>query len=83
MYHDTQSADELASAPLRLLKCREVCERLSCASTTVHRWVNEGILPPPVRLGGSSRWKSTDIDECIANLERRKIGDACLSDARR
>lgn len=65
---------ETQTATPRLLKCSEVCDRLSCASTTVHRWVREGLIPPPVKIGGhASRWRSTDIDECIANLERRSV----------
>jgi predicted DNA-binding transcriptional regulator AlpA len=59
---------------VKLLRNREVCELIGCSSSTVARWVKEGILPPPVQIGHASRWKSTDIDACIANLERRQVG---------
>ena len=68
----------LADLPtsVKLLRNREVRELIGCSSSTVARWVNEGILPPPVQIGHTSRWKSTDIDECIANLERRSLSNA-------
>lgn len=59
---------------VRLLRNRDVRELIGCSSSTVARWVNEGILPPPVQIGHASRWKSSDIDECISKLERRKLG---------
>ena len=48
-----------------LLTVKEVAQmrRRSIAST--YRDIERGILPPPVKIGGSSRWPQSEIIETI------------------
>jgi len=47
-----------------LLKCHEVADILGVARKTVHRYVERGILPPPIKdpNNGYGFWKLSDID---------------------
>ena len=61
--------------PDRIMRQPEVLEILGVAKTTLWRWINEGIFPPPVKPGGpNSRtkgWLKSDVDEYFANLKQR------------
>ena len=47
----------------QFLNDREVAERYSVSRPTVWRWVSEGHLPKPVKVGpGSTRWRIADLD---------------------
>lgn len=55
----------------RLLKDTEVAEKLSVTRNTVWKQAKAGIIPKPVRHGiGAVRWKLSEINAYIANLER-------------
>ena len=49
----------------RLLAVREVAGRLGVSSRQVWKLAGEGKMPAPVRLAGSVRWRSSDIDQFI------------------
>lgn len=34
--------------------------------TTLWRWVNAGLFPKPVRIGGRNYWSDAEVDEWIA-----------------
>ena len=51
----------------RLLTVREVASRLGISSRQVWKLQSAGQIPRCVRLGGSVRWRSTDIDQFISN----------------
>ena len=52
-----------------LLSDREAAAVLGCARSSVWRWVNAGILPKPLKIGGMSRWRQSDIEAVIAKAE--------------
>ena len=54
-----------------LFSDRETAAYLGCGRSTVWRWVEEGVLPPPIRLGGLTRWKLSDIEDAIAKAQSR------------
>lgn len=35
----------------RLIRCKELCELFSVSRSTIWRWVQNGRLPKPLRLG--------------------------------
>jgi predicted DNA-binding transcriptional regulator AlpA len=43
-----------------------VCGRTGLRPSTIYGMVREGKFPPPVKLGRSSRWVSSEIDAFIA-----------------
>lgn len=49
----------------KLLKIEEVLEILNIPKTSFYRYVKNGIVPPPVKIGRSSRWKSSDIQNFL------------------
>ena len=48
-----------------LLTDREVASYFGIGRSTVWRWVSDGILPEPIRLGGLSRWRQSDTQSVI------------------
>ncbi len=52
-----------------LLNVKEVAGMLNIGVSTIWRHVNNGQMPKPIKIGGSVRWRQTDIDQWIADLE--------------
>jgi len=52
-----------------LLTAREGAAELQISEPTWWRWVANGTLPKPVKLGGMSRWPQSEI---VAVVERAK-----------
>jgi excisionase family DNA binding protein len=44
---------------LTIAKVQEVC---GVSRRTVYRWVADGLMPPPVRIGGSLRWRVSQLE---------------------
>ena len=55
-----------ASPPPILLPAQAVARQLSVSLRTLWRLRSAGRLPPPIRIGGTVRWRVTDIDAWIA-----------------
>jgi predicted DNA-binding transcriptional regulator AlpA len=62
-----------------LLKDNEVAARLACSKATVWRWLANQQIPSPIRIAGSTRWRSHDIDRFLdekaieAGLEQKTV----------
>jgi len=52
-----------------LLTVREGAKELGCSIPTFWRWVANGMLPRPVKLGGMSRWPRSEL---LAVIQRAK-----------
>ena len=50
---------------IELLTVREVAARLKVSTRQIFKLAASGQLPRPVKVGGSTRWRSTDIEEFI------------------
>jgi predicted DNA-binding transcriptional regulator AlpA len=48
-----------------LLTAHEVADRLTVSVRTVWRWAGKGQLPPPIHIGGITRWRMRDIEAFI------------------
>jgi excisionase family DNA binding protein len=46
---------------------REIASRLGVSSQTVYRWITEGKVPPPIKIGSTMRFPREAIDEWFAN----------------
>lgn len=46
---------------LKLMTVQEVGTLLGCSRTTIWRRVQDGTLPKPIKIGGITRWRSTDL----------------------
>lgn len=49
-----------------LLTVDETARMLAVRPRTIWRWLSKAIMPEPVRPGGSTRWRRTDIEAWIA-----------------
>lgn len=56
--------------PMQYFKDTEVAEALKISRNTVWRLVKTGDLPPPRKIGGSSRWLLPTDDRGNPTLER-------------
>jgi excisionase family DNA binding protein len=61
---------------LELLTIKDVAALMKVTPMSVDRWVRQGVLPQPIKLGGRRRWSPADIARAIeeaprATLERR------------
>jgi len=51
--------------PRRLLRIREVCDRVGLSKTTIYVRMANGDFPKPVQLGGTVAWVESEIDKWI------------------
>ena len=57
-----------------LLTDREVAAILGCSRSSLWRWAADGTVPRPLRIGGMSRWRQSDIKGLIDQAaEARKV----------
>ena len=56
----------------QLLTDREAASILDCGRSTLWRWAAEGIVPKPLKIGGMSRWRQSDIEAVIATAEAQR-----------
>ena len=59
--------DDGTAPPFSLLTDRELARLIGTSRSSIWRYVSMGLVPPPIRIGGSSRWRS---DEVMAFIER-------------
>ncbi|MEO9875324.1 MAG: helix-turn-helix domain-containing protein [Anderseniella sp.] len=52
----------------RLMTASEVAAELKLGNSTIWRKVKQGHLPPPIKIGGSTRWLRQEIEIHIAKL---------------
>lgn len=50
-----------------LLTKQQVAQRLNISLRTLYRFIQTGEIPPPVKLGSLSRWRSDVLDDWIEN----------------
>jgi excisionase family DNA binding protein len=53
-----------------LLKVKEVAEKFSIHVRTVYKWVQHGILPKPIKIGGATRFLESSIDVLMEELKK-------------
>jgi prophage regulatory protein len=55
----------------KLLKLKQVTERVAQSKSTIYRGIDKGLFPRPVKLGSRMvRWLSDDIDAYLSRLSR-------------
>ncbi len=60
----------------RLLTVGQVAERLALSPRSIWKLCARGDLPQPLHLGGSRRWRESDISKYIEALAERQQGGA-------
>ncbi len=54
-----------SSDALRLITIIDVARLLRVSPRTVHRWVRSGEFIRPLRLGGTIRWRLSDVQKWL------------------
>ncbi|QJQ98214.1 helix-turn-helix domain-containing protein [Halomonas sp. PGE1] len=54
-------AEIRAAVDERFLRDTDLAERYGIHRNTIWRWVRDGKLPRPVAIGGSTRWRLSEI----------------------
>jgi len=53
-----------------LLTSADVMQKLGIGRTALWRWMKDGVLPPPIRIGKRyMRWRPEDIEAFIARQQ--------------
>ena len=51
----------------RLMRQREVCDRVCVSRTTLWRLVRDGLFPRPTTVGVRPRWSEVEVQDWITN----------------
>lgn len=61
------------SAPINndpILSPKRLAEKLGCSRESLYRWMKDGILPRPIRIGHlNTGWKTSTIEAWLAERE--------------
>ena len=57
-----------------LLTAKEVCEWLGRSHASLYRDISGGKIPPPVKIGHSSRWPASEIRAFIERAKAKRDG---------
>lgn len=49
----------------KLYRIEELKDMLQCATSTIYRWMEIGVFPRPIKIGGLSRWPDTEIEKFL------------------
>ena len=66
-----------------MLTVEDLVEKLQLSRQTLYRLRKKGILPPPIKVGSSLRWRVEDIDAWLSWLQRRADDEAAGLDPNR
>ena len=66
-HHLTSEAEQLSAAPTteRLLPLPEVESRSGFKSSFIYQLIKEGKFPAPIKIGNSSRWRESEVQQWI------------------
>lgn len=57
-----------------LLTDRDVAHMLKVSRGTVWNWASQGIIPQPIRLQNTTRWRTIDIENHVNSLAGQLAG---------
>lgn len=52
-----------------MLNVTQVMQRLNVGKTSVYKLVKAGLLPKPVKIGGSARWIDAEVEAAIEAMK--------------
>lgn len=57
-----------AKPPKKLISAREVAAFYGISLSTLWRWINQGLLPAPIRIGRRTFWASDTLEQHVNSL---------------
>lgn len=64
----------------RLLRARDVADILAVSLRGVWRLTSEGVIPAPIKLGGATRWRESDLRRFLRKAADQRPADAGRSE---
>jgi len=61
------------STPSKLMTVDEVASTFKVTPRTIFRWLDAGIIPKPIHLGGTTRFRRSEIDELVETGSMAKV----------
>lgn len=58
---------------MELISRDEVLALLQIRNTALYENIKRGIIPAPIKIGGSSRWVKAEIDALVARLMEDRV----------
>ena len=55
-----------------LIRDADGATMMGCSKATFWRRVADGTVPRPIKIGGTSRWRRSDIESVIAKAESQR-----------
>ncbi len=65
----TTPAKSRRNYPPDYVSAETLAHRLDCSKSTVQDYVRRGLLPKPLKIGELVRWRWTDVERFINDLE--------------
>ncbi|HDZ39798.1 MAG TPA: AlpA family phage regulatory protein [Marinobacter sp.] len=59
------TAHHIKGANDKLVSLKTVCETLCRSKASIYRDISRGDFPKPIKLGGSSRWRASDLNKIL------------------
>ncbi|MEM7682782.1 MAG: helix-turn-helix domain-containing protein [Planctomycetota bacterium] len=47
------------------LTAEDLAHLLKVSKRTLYRWVQQGLLPAPLRVGATTRWRSDEVEKAM------------------
>ncbi len=57
----------------RAYSTKELCSIFQIHKSTVRRWVLDGTLPPPIKIGRSTRFIKSEVDQVINQKKAERV----------
>ena len=64
---------------MKFLCMKEVEAKIGFKKSWIHERVKQGMFPPPIKIGGASRWLSSDIEVWMEQYITRQNRNMTLS----
>lgn len=58
-----------------LLKASEAAEYLGCGVSTLWRWASKGDVPKPIKIGGLSRWRKSELEGVLEAASAKRAAE--------
>ncbi len=54
------------------LSTRQASALIGCGRSTIWHWAANGVVPKPIKIGGMTRWKLSDLEAVLAEAEAKR-----------
>jgi prophage regulatory protein len=69
-----------ACAGVRVLRRKQVLDKLKISSATLYSWIQAGCFPAPIKLGPNSRaWLESEIDDLLIQRAKERAHQPAIN----